>query len=91
VKALVLAGNSPVILDGNFVMYRQRLEWTSGDLWTTLFRVFPTPPEECKRRALLNHRHDLVDDIIDRMARNWDVILQDGEACYPTELVNWKP
>lgn len=73
--ALFLAGHETVILDATNVSEKRRLEWITHKYPVTVEverQIFPTEPEECKRRALAHGRTDLV-PVIERMAKEWDI------------------
>ena len=70
VKALFGAGHGTVILDATNVTAKRRAEWKS-DEWQSVCHVFDVSQEECKERAILTDRDDLL-PVIDRMAEQWD-------------------
>ncbi len=50
VRALFLSGHDVVILDATNTTQKRRDAWRSED-WDIMFKLFPTPKEECIRRA----------------------------------------
>lgn len=72
VEALFLAGNDTIIIDATNVTAKRRDEWKNKFPSTVELKVFDTPPEECKRRAVDTMQPDLL-PVIDRMAAQWDL------------------
>lgn len=72
VEALFLAGNETIIIDATNVTAKRRDEWKHKFPGTVELKVFDTPPEECKKRAIQTNQPDLL-DVIDRMAAQWDL------------------
>jgi predicted kinase len=67
VRSLFLAGHSVVIVDATHMTRKRRDAWKSPK-WTTRFKVFATPKDECIRRAHRKNQAGLV-PTIERMAR----------------------
>jgi predicted kinase len=68
VQSLFTAGHQTVILDATNLTERRRAEWRSKD-WHCAYVLFPTPEDECIRRALANCQEELI-PVIHRMAKD---------------------
>jgi len=89
VKSLVLAGNTPIVIDATHTTMARRREWFPCELWNTMYRIFPVGVEECKTRAYADGREDLI-GVIDKMAAEWE---PPGTAIpwYPGNTAVWRP
>lgn len=72
VRALFLAGHETVILDACNTTKERRDEWLAHDgAWIRVFKAFPTPAEECIRRARAEGDEEIVPVIV-RMAAHFE-------------------
>jgi predicted kinase len=73
-EALLLAGNSTIIVDATNVSEKRRAQWATKfpDCEIEL-KVFDTSPEVCVERAILTGQEHLV-PIIRQMAEEWDLL-----------------
>ncbi len=79
-KALFTAGNHTVVIDATNTTEKRRQVWEAiaqkCDA-SVSYRLFDTPPEECKRRARETGQGDLL-PVIDRMAAAWDLTVPES-------------
>lgn len=77
VRSLFIAGHSIVILDATNTKVHRREEWQAHE-WETFYKCFPTPAEECIRRALALDDSYII-PVIERMAAEWEGLTQEEE------------
>lgn len=83
IRALFLAGHSTVVLDATNATKGRRKEWVDSE-WTTFYRLFNTPKEECINRAKLTDREYLI-PIIEDMNEKWEAVDQRVEEIFDIE------
>jgi predicted kinase len=74
VDALFKAGHNEVILDATNVTKARRYPWlpTMATEWDDVRIVmFRTDADTCRKRAVENNRHDLI-QVISKMAESWE-------------------
>lgn len=87
VRALFMAGHDTVILDATNTTRERRDEWKSNE-WESRFKVIDTDWDTCLERARQEGNEEIV-GVIERMAGQYEP-LQDDEAIYPEELVEFE-
>ncbi len=92
VRALFLAGHKTVILDSTTGTRKQRgMFLPSPDVpWQRYLKVIPTPPEECRRRAL-DGPYPELEGVINFMADNWEPIQSEEEIISDWGGNSWPP
>lgn len=83
VRALFGAGHPVVVVDATNTTLKRREEWYAEE-WETRFKVIPTLPSECHRRAIEEGDQE-IRPIIDKMAVQFEPLgagelLFEGEA-----------
>ena len=81
-EALFLSGHDTVIVDATNTTDKRRKPWLErfqkpDKGFEVEFKIFETPPDECKRRAWTDKRNDLI-PVIDRMLAQWDLPKPEG-------------
>jgi predicted kinase len=71
VRSLFFAGHDCVILESTFHLRRQREQWMSNDLWSTVFCRFCDSPGQCQEQAVQDNRPEMV-PLIDRLANSFE-------------------
>jgi predicted kinase len=82
VESLFLAGHNTVILDSTMVTKARRAEWASP-LWRRQYQEFSTSEDECCLRAAVT---GFPEDVIHRMAREWEPVEPGEEDAEPESL-----
>jgi len=84
VHAAFLAGHPEVIFDATNTT-RKRRDELRHERWTTVFKVFETPADECIKRAIINGDTELV-AVIERMSNGYEPLYPD-ESHYHQNLI----
>ena len=71
VEALRLAGHRNIVVDATNVSAKRRKEWEDRYAGAIEWKVVPTSPAECIRRAMAEGDKDII-PVIERMAKEWD-------------------